>query len=76
MSRLTRLGGATSQFFNVLIFNGQENYSISTDAYRRRRSKLVKFIDWLMSPWETNHCRNSYEHDLLIANQLLKEQDQ
>ena len=38
-SRLIRLGDALSQFFNVLIFNGDSNYSISGDAYRFRRAR-------------------------------------
>jgi len=74
MSRLIRLGDATSQWFNVLIFNGDSNHSISGDAYRFRRERLRKFIDWLASPWEKDHCKVSYENDVSKAAKLLAEQ--
>ena len=73
MARLIRLGDATSQFFNVLIFNGDPNYSISGDAYRLKRERLRKFIDWLASPWELDHCKTAYENDVLKATKLLEE---
>ena len=73
-SRLVRLGDALSQFFNVLIFNGDQNYSISGDAYRFRRARLMHFIDLLASPWEADHCRKAYEHDVSKAARLLAEQ--
>ena len=73
MARLIRLGDATSQFFNVLIFNGDPNYSISGDAYRLKRERLRKLIDWLASPWEADHCRLAYEHDVEKAAKLLEE---
>ena len=72
-SRLIRLGDAASQLFNVLIFNGDPNYSISGDAYRLKRERLRKFIDWLVSPWEQDHCRISYANDVLKAEILLGE---
>ena len=73
-SRLIRLGDAASQFFNVLLFNGDPNYSISGDAYRLKRERLRKVIDWLASPWEKDHCRLSYENDVTKAERLLQEQ--
>ena len=72
-SRLIRLGDAASQFFNVLLFNGDPNYSISGDAYRLKRERLRKFIDWLASPWEKDHCLIAYENDVLKAEILLGE---
>lgn len=72
-SRLIRLGDAASQFFNVLIFNGDPNYSISGDAYRFKRTTLVKIIDKLFSRWEQDHCRKAYEHDVTKAEKLLEE---
>jgi len=74
MSRLIRLGDAASQFFNVLLFNGDSNHSISGDAYRFKRHRLRKFIDWLASPWEDEHCKVSYENDVAKAERLLAEQ--
>ncbi len=85
--RLIRAGDALSQFFNVLIFNGDPNHSISGDAYRYKREALRKFIDLLFSPFESEHCRKAHEHDVakavalfqqanpsLWANQQIKEQ--
>ncbi len=70
--RWIRLGDAVSQFFNVLIFDGDPNYSISGDAFRLRRHRLRRVIDALFSPWESDHCRLAYENDrwkaaLLVA---------
>ena len=72
-SRLVRLGDAVSQFFNVLIFNGDPNHSISGDAYRFGRYRLAAFIDWLFSPFESDHCRNAHINDLEKARRLLCE---
>lgn len=72
-SRLIRLGDAASQFFNVLIFNGDPNHSISGDAYRFGRYRLAAFIDWLFSPFEADHCLESYLNDVEKAKRLLDE---
>jgi hypothetical protein len=72
--RLIRLGDATSQFLNVLLFNGDPNHSISGDAYRFKRERLRRAIDYLFSPWEAEHCKNAYEHDVSKASRLLREQ--
>lgn len=71
--RWLRLGDAASQFFNVLIFDGDPNYSISGDAYRLGRHRLRRVIDCLFAPWERDHCRLAYENDrwkaaLLVAD--------
>ena len=73
MSRLIRAGDALSQFFNVIIFDGDSNYSISGDAYRLKRERLRQFIDWLASRWEKDHCRKAHEHDVAKATKLLEE---
>lgn len=71
--RLHRLGDATSQWFNVLIFNADPNYSISGDAYRFKRKRLCQFIDWLCSPFERDHCQRAWENDIAKAVELLAE---
>lgn len=73
-SRLIRLGDALSQFFNVLFFNGDPNHSVSGDAYRFRRWRLMHAIDWLASPWEAEHCRKAHENDVSKAARLLADQ--
>jgi hypothetical protein len=75
-SRLIRTGDALSQIFNVIIFGGDSNYSISGDAYRLKRERLRKFIDWLASRWEADHCRLAYENDVEKAAKLLEESRQ
>lgn len=72
MQRLIHLGDALSQFFNVLIFNGDPNDSISGDAYRLNRPHLRAFIDWLFSPFEKDHCRAAYLNDLGKAKRLVE----
>lgn len=69
---ITELGGAISQFFNCLILGGEANYSISSDANRLKRKRLEKFINILFSPFEKNHCLNSYLLDVEKANKLLE----
>jgi hypothetical protein len=73
-SRLIRTGDALSQLLNVLIFNGDPNHSVSGDAYRFKRVRLMRVIDWLASPWEAEHCKVSYENDVSKAAKLLAEQ--
>jgi hypothetical protein len=72
-SRLIRLGDATSQFLNVLLFNGDPNHSISGDAYRFKRERLHRFIDWLASPLEGEHCKSAYENDVAKGCRLCEE---
>jgi hypothetical protein len=71
--RLIKLGDALSQFFNVLIFGGDPNYSISGDAYRYKRVWLMRIIDLLASPFEADHCEKAYINDVLKARKLLDE---
>jgi len=70
-SRLIRLGDTISQFLNVLIFDGDSNHSVSGDAYRFKRERLRRFIDWMFSWFESDHCRKAHEHDVRKAKQLL-----
>lgn len=72
-SRIRRILDATSQLFNVIIFDGEANNSISGDAYRFKRERLRKFVDFLFSPWEKEHCRLAYEKDVYYACQLCKQ---
>jgi hypothetical protein len=72
-SRLIRLGDAFSQFWNVLLFNGDPNHSISGDAYRFKRERLRRAIDWMFSRWEADHCRVSHENDVAKGCRLCEE---
>jgi hypothetical protein len=73
MSRLFRAGDALSQFFNVLIFNGDSNYSISGEAYRKHRTILRGLIDILFMPFGHDHCYKAYQNDVAKAEKLLAE---
>lgn len=73
--RLIRAGDALSQFFNVLIFNGDPNHSISGDAYRYKREPLRRVIDWLFSPFESDHCRKAHENDVAKAVALFQREN-
>jgi len=73
-SRLHRSIDALSQLFNVIIFNGDSNHSISGDAYRFNRIWLMHKIDYIFSPWEDEHCKKSHLNDVKKASALLREQ--
>ena len=70
---LIRAGDAVSQLLNVLVFNGDSNYSVSGDAHRFKREWLQKTLDKLFARWETDHCRKAHENDVNKAMLLLKE---
>ena len=68
------LGGALSQFLNALIFAGDNNYSISADAYRLNRRKLEYFINLLFYFVEKDHCYKSYLLDINKAYRLIEKE--
>lgn len=72
-SRGYRLFVATSQWFNVLIFNGDPNFSMSGDAYRFNRKRFKAFVDWLFRWSEQDHCRLAHKAEIQRAKDLLKE---
>ena len=72
-SKIRRLLDAISQFFNVLIFDGEANHSISGDSYRYNRKLLIKIINFIFSPWEKDHCKSAHEKDVMLACKLCKE---
>lgn len=68
---LFRMLDATSQWFNVLLFAGEANHSISGDAYRLGRARLQRVIDWLFRRVEDRHCERAYFAELARARALL-----
>ncbi|HEY7805264.1 MAG TPA: hypothetical protein VIC30_12645 [Orrella sp.] len=73
-SRLHRLADATSQWLNVLFWDGEANHSISGDAYRFKRVRLQRVIDWVFEQFgEHEHCLGSYLADLERAKKLVAE---
>lgn len=69
-SRLARVGDAISQLFNVIIYNGDPNYSISGESYRKNRKLTMKLIDKI---FYEGHCKSAYRDDLDRASKLLIE---
>lgn len=68
--RLIRIGDATSQLVNALLFDGHPNESISGRAWREQRPWRI-WIDRLL--WfDADHCRISYENDLKYARQIVE----
>ncbi len=77
-SRLYKIGDALSQLVNVALLpmhhETTANESISGRAYRCGWRRTEAVINWLFSPWETDHCRKAFEADRLRAEKTLQEQ--
>ena len=76
---LKRVGDATSQLANVVIFLGENpNESISGRSWRLRQNrfwgKMRILVDWLALPFETDHCQRSHMNDVARAATLIKDQ--
>lgn len=73
--RLIKIGDALSQLVNVSLLprhrDTTANESISGRAHRLGWRRTERFIDWLFSPWERDHCRRAHEADLRRARQLI-----
>ena len=73
--RLIKIGDALSQLLNVALLPRHRettaNESISGRAHRLGWRRVERFIDWLFSPWERDHCRKAHEADLRRARQLI-----
>lgn len=72
-TRLVKALDALSQLLNVIIFNGDENYSISADSYRYNRKYMMLFANLLFL--NENHCKEAYLNDVDKARHLLLEVD-
>lgn len=75
-NRAIRAGDALSQFFNVLLFNGHPNESMSGRAWRTKAKflgiYLYKVIDTIL--WfDKDHCKTAYENDIAYAKTIVEE---
>lgn len=61
--------GATSQWFNIVFFNGEDE-TISARCHREQRFKLERFINSLFM--EQDHCKVSHLAELDRARALAK----
>lgn len=61
--RWLRLLLALDQLFNVLIWNGSQDETISSHLHRRKEKGILKIYEkWLcnfLKQFERNHCRKS-----------------
>lgn len=75
--RLVKIGDAMSQLINVTFLprhrETNANESISGRAHRMGWRRVERFIDWLFTPWEDEHCRRAHEKDQWRAKELLKQ---
>lgn len=74
-----RVGDATSQLLNVLIFMGQNpNESISGRSWRLRQNwfwgKMRILVDWVFSPVQVSHCEKAHTNDVARAARLIRNQ--
>lgn len=70
-SRLARFGDALSQVGNVLLFDGNQNHSISGDAWRYERKRTMALANWLFR--DDEHCRKAHLKDVFMAWKLVSE---
>lgn len=73
-SWLARLGDATSQFFNVLLFNGMPDESISGRSWRNTELKNPPLKRWYITRYAAevlfwfrdrgNHCEAAFYEDI------------
>lgn len=61
--RMMRLALAIDQFFNVLIWNGSQDETISSHIARRQEAGIAtrfdNFICCILKKLEQNHCKKS-----------------
>lgn len=74
-TRFERFLDSLSQMFNVLIFNGDANSSISGDSYKYNIRWRIRIIDFIFSPWQKDHCKGAYQKDVMLAYMLIEEHE-
>ena len=72
---LIRVLEGLSHLGNAILYprTGSAHHSISADAWRYRRWKTIRVIDWLFSRIERDHCRKTYEWEVEQAARFLSE---
>lgn len=76
MSRWTKVKTLSSQFLNVMIFNGNPDEAISGRSYREgelggdpKWKRIAKIINWTSR--NPNHCKGSHQLDIEFARVIL-----
>ena len=63
---------AMDHFVNATIFNGYAWESVSSHAWRERDKKWAKFVIWITSKFQENHCERCNKREQPIINLMLK----
>lgn len=75
LNLIIRTGDALSQLANTVFLGGDPNESISGRSYRCGWLRAEAFIDWLFSPFLSNHCLKAYTNDVKRARRLIAEHE-
>lgn len=74
-----RVGDWLSQGLNAVVLNGEPDESTSGRSYRqgvlgghRGWRRMQRFVDWLFSGYEAEHCKKAYEVDLKRSRERLQ----
>lgn len=78
VNRAVNLMAIFSQFFNVLLFNGHPDETLSARCYRQGFldghsvwSKARLLVDWLFKPFHTEHCGKAFVKDVMRAREYI-----
>ena len=63
---------AMDHFVNATIFNGYAWESVSSHAWRERDKRWAKFIIWLTSKFQKNHCERCNKREQEVVDLILK----
>ena len=63
---------AMDHFVNATIFNGYAWESVSSHAWREKDKPWAKFIIWLTSKFQKNHCQRCNKREQEIVDLILK----
>ena len=75
MSYLTRVAAWLSQGINCIFLNGSPDQTVSARSYVNRSNSLWGMLYFTINTiffWQEDHCRDSYEADVLFAKAVLK----
>ena len=74
MSYLTRVAAWLSQGINCIFLNGSPDQTVSARSYVNRSNSWGGTMYFTINTiffWQEDHCRNSYEADVLFAKAVL-----
>jgi len=63
---------AMDHFVNATIFNGYAWESVSSHAWREKDKRWAKFIIWLTSKFQKNHCERCNKREQEVVDLILK----